>query len=155
MTRGGGSRFEREIVQCFNRYFTEHRKLGFSYRLKQGFFNTQFVDVLVDSSTPDFYLAVECKSLKGTRLSFTSNFHKDKEGVHQIDHISEFIRRTGRTGYIAVEFRGGRKNEAYLAPWYLVDTYYTGKQKSIPKDAFEKYVRLERVTGGYRLCGLE
>ena len=68
--------FEREMVQCMNRFFTENRKRGFAYRLKQSTFNTQYVDIIVDSKEPGYYLAIECKSLKGKRLSFSSNFHK-------------------------------------------------------------------------------
>ena len=142
--------FEREMVQCFNRYFTEHRLIGFAYRLKQGRFNTQYVDIVVDSCVPGFYLSVECKSLKGTRLSFTSNFHKDKDDVHQIDNISGFIKYTGRTGYLAVEFRNGKKNEAFLMPWKLVEEYYVSA-KSIPIESFKNCICLERITGGYRL----
>ena len=99
--------FEREMVQCMNRFFTENRKRGFAYRLKQSTFNTQYVDIIVDSKEPGYYLAIECKSLKGKRLSFSSNFHKDKDGVHQIDNISGFISYTGRRGFLAAEFRGG------------------------------------------------
>jgi len=142
--------FERDMVQCMNRYFTENRKRGFAYRLKQSTYNTQYVDIIVDSRDPSYYLAVECKSLLGTRLSFSSNFHKDKDGIHQIDNISGFIQYTGRTGYLAVEFRGGRKNEAYMMPWNMVLEYF-GSAASIPKDAFESCICLERISGGYRL----
>lgn len=142
--------FERDMVMCMNRFFTENRKRGFAYRLKQATYNTQYVDIIVDSRDPAYYLAIECKSLLGTRLSFTSNFHKDKEGVHQIDNITGFIQYTGRTGYLAAEFRGGRKNEAYLMPWPLVLEYFDSAA-SIPKEAFEECIVLERISGGYRL----
>lgn len=145
--------FEREVVQCFNKFFTHNRKTGFAYRLKQATFNTQYVDIIVDSPDPEYYLAVECKSLKGTRLSFSSNFHKDKDGVHQIDNISGFIKYTGRRGFIAVEFRGGQKNEAYLMPWEVLLAHFEEK-KSISIDEFRKYVPLQRVSGGYELTGL-
>ncbi len=143
--------FEREMVICMNRFFTENKMKGFAYRLKQAQFNTQYVDIIVDSLDPAYYLAIECKSLKGTRLYFTSNFHKDKDGVHQIDTISGFVKYTGRRGFIAVEFRGqGSKNEAYLMPWSKVLEFFA-KQPSIPIEEFRKYIQLERVPGGYRL----
>lgn len=146
--------FERAMVVCMNRHFTENRKKGFAYRLKQGRFNVQYVDVIVDSLDPSYYLAIECKSLKGKRLSFSSNFHKDKDGVHQIDSISGFLKYTGRRGYLAVEFRGnGPKNEAYLMPWNLVLEYFN-TQASIPIDAFQSCIALERITSGYRLDSL-
>ncbi|HJJ87883.1 MAG TPA: Holliday junction resolvase, partial [Methanocorpusculum sp.] len=132
------------------RFFTENRKRGFAYRFKQSTFNTQYVDIIVDSKEPGYYLAIECKSLKGKRLSFSSNFHKDKDGVHQIDNISGFISYTGRRGFLAAEFRGGPKNEAYLMPWELVLEYFDSAA-SIPIEAFRECVVLERITGGYRL----
>ncbi|HJJ91019.1 MAG TPA: Holliday junction resolvase [Methanocorpusculum sp.] len=142
--------FERAVVICFNRYFTEHRMKGFAYRLKQSHFNTQYVDIIVDSLNPDFYLAIECKSVKGNRLSFTSNFHKDKDNVHQIDNISGFLNYTGRHGFLAVEFRGGQKNEAYLMPWAKVLTFFFS-QASIPIDEFRQCIPLERTHYGYHL----
>lgn len=145
--------FEREVVICLNSYFTKNRKKGFAYRLKQATFNTQYVDIIVDSPDREFYLAVECKSLKGTKLYFTSNFHKDKDGVHQIDNISGFINYTGRRGFIAVEFRG-KKNEAYLMPWERVLELFD-TQASIPIEEFRKYIPLTRVQGGYILESLE
>ncbi|MBP3443235.1 MAG: Holliday junction resolvase, partial [Methanocorpusculaceae archaeon] len=119
-------------------------------RLKQSTFNTQYVDIIVDSKEPGYYLAIECKSLKGKRLSFSSNFHKDKDGVHQIDNISGFISYTGRRGFLAAEFRGGQKNEAYLMPWELVLEYFDSAA-SIPIEAFRECIVLERIPGGYRL----
>jgi Holliday junction resolvase len=146
--------FEREMVICMNRFFTENKKKGFAYRLKQSHFNTQYVDIIVDSLDPAYYMAIECKSLNGTRLYFTSNFHKDKDGVHQVDNISGFVKYTGRRGYLAVEFRGqGPKNEAYLMPWNMVLAFFE-KQPSIPVQEFRNCIQLERVPGGYRLPGL-
>ncbi len=146
--------FERAMVICVNRYFTEHRMKGFAYRLKQAHFNTQYVDIIVDSLDPAHYLAIECKSLKGKRLSFTSNFHKDKDGVHQIDNISGFLKYTGRRGFLAVEFRGnGPKNEAYLMPWEMVCAFYD-VQASISIEEFRKCICLERTSYGYHLEGL-
>ncbi len=133
-----------------NHFFTENRKRGLAYRLKQSTYNTQYVDIIVDSRDPTYYLAIECKSFLGTRLSFSRNFHINKEGGHQVDNISGFIQSTGRTGYLAAEFRSGRKNEAFLMPWKLVQEYFDSAA-SIPKDAFENCICLERVNGGYRL----
>lgn len=116
------SDFERDIVKCFNEYFERTGAKGYAYRLKQSRFITQYVDVLSDSLDPRYYLAIECKSLKGKKLYFTQHFHEDKDGVHQVDAISEFIHKTGRQGFLAVEFRAGagKPKEAYLLPWDLV-----------------------------------
>lgn len=146
--------FERAMVVCMNRHFTENRMKGFAYRLKQGRFNTQYVDIIVDSLSPRYYLAIECKSVKGKRLSFSSNFHKDKDGVHQIDSISGFLKYTGRRGYLAAEFRGlGQKNEAYLMPWETLLGFFE-TQASISVEEFRKHVCLERGAAGYRLASL-
>ncbi len=154
LTTSMANDFEREMVICMNRYFTEHRMRGFAYRLKQAHFNTQYVDIIVDSLDPAFYLAIECKSLKGKRLFFTSNFHKDKNGVHQVDNISGFLKYTGRRGFLAAEFRGiGPKNEAYLLPWEQVLEFF-GTQASITLDEFRKGIPLERMPYGYHLTSL-
>ncbi|MDY6761782.1 MAG: hypothetical protein SVY41_01915, partial [Candidatus Nanohaloarchaea archaeon] len=55
--------FERELVNAFNRYFEESNERGIAYRRKQHRFSSQFVDVLVDSIRPEFYLAIENKSI--------------------------------------------------------------------------------------------
>ncbi|HJK50162.1 MAG TPA: Holliday junction resolvase, partial [Methanocorpusculum sp.] len=132
--------FERAVVICINRYFTEHRMKGFAYRLKQAHFNTQYVDIIVDSPDPSFYLAIECKSVKGKRISFSSNFHKDKDNVHQIDNISGFLKYTGRRGFLAGEFRGtSQTNEAYLMPWEMVLDFFD-TQASVPIDEFRRCI---------------
>src|SRR5512147_1378112 len=120
------SDFEREIVHCLNRYFRTHHIQGFAYRLKQSRFTSQFVDVLVDSLNPCYYLSIECKSIIDRKLYFSQHFHADKNKVHQVDAISEFLSRTGRIGYLAVEFRQGpgKASEAFLIPWPLVVAHF-------------------------------
>ncbi|HJJ99091.1 MAG TPA: Holliday junction resolvase [Methanocorpusculum sp.] len=142
--------FERAVVLCINQYLKEHQRKGRAYRLKQSRFCSQYVDIVVDSLSPSFYLAIECKSVKGTRLSFTSNFHRDKGNKHQIKNISSFLKDTGRRGFLAVEFRGGQKNEAYLMPWEMV-LAFKDSQASIKIDEFRKCIPLERTPYGYHL----
>lgn len=149
------SDFEREIVHCLNSFFEECGVAGFAYRLKQARFNTQYVDVIVDSLDPRYYLAIECKSLKGNKIYFTQHFHKDKNGMHQVDSITDFLARTGRRGYLAVEFRGGsgKANEAYLLPWDTITTEYTSGP-GIAREQFRDGICLERSKSGYTLAGL-
>ena len=90
------SDFEREIVHCLNRYFKTHHIQGFAYRLKQHKFTSQYVDVLVDSLNPSYYLSIECKSIIDKKLYFSQHFHADKNNVHQVDAISDFLSKTGR-----------------------------------------------------------
>lgn len=124
------SDFERDIVLCFNRFFEERHIRGYAYRLKQHKFSTQYIDVLVDCLDPRYYLAIECKSIKGKKLYFTQHFHNTKDGMHQLDSITGFLQRTGRRGYLAIEFRfgSGRSREAYLIPWERVLELQAGTQ---------------------------
>src|SRR5512136_891373 len=120
------SDFEREIVHCLNRFFKTHHIQGFAYRLKQHKFTSQYVDVLVDSLNPSYYLSIECKSIIDKKLYFSQHFHSDKNKVHQVDAITGFLVKTGRIGYLAVEFRQGpgRPSEAFLIPWAVVVAHY-------------------------------
>jgi len=149
------SDFERDIVHCLNAFFEDSGVGGFAYRLKQARFNTQYVDVIVDSLDPRYYLAIECKSLKGNKIYFSQHFHKDKNGLHQVDSITEFLARTGRRGYLAVEFRGGsgRPNEAFLLPWQAITDGFSSCP-GIGKEQFEEGIRLTRSKSGYTLAEL-
>jgi len=130
------SDFEREIVHCFNRFFTARQIRGFAYRLKQHKFSTQYVDVLVDCINPSYYCAVECKSIMDKKLYFSQHFHADKKNVHQVDAIADFLNKTGRVGYLAVEFRTvGKPNEAYLVPWETVMDHFHENRGITVEDA--------------------
>lgn len=114
--------FESTLLRSFNLFFEQHGIRGVCHRLKQSRFATQIVDLLVDSLNPDYYLAVECKSIDATRIGalyFSQHFTVDKKGVHQVERISDFLERSGRTGFLAVELRcgSGRRKNAYMIPW--------------------------------------
>ena len=149
------SDFEREIVHCLNRFFTTHHIQGFAYRLKQSRFTSPCVDVLADSLNPAYHISVECKSIIDKKLYFSQHFHADKNKVHQVDAISDFIAKTGRIGYLAVEFRQGpgRACEGFLIPWpVVVERYQTGKGISI--DDARACIVLSRSKDGYLLESL-
>ena len=147
------SDFEREIVHCMNRFFKTRHIHGFAYRLKQHKFTSQYVDVLVDSLNPSYYLSIECKSIIDKKLYFSQHFHSDKNKVHQVDAISEFLIRTGRAGYLAVEFRQGpgKTNEAYLIPWATVVGHYRENKGITVEDARVSGTALIRSKDGYLL----
>lgn len=119
--------FERTLVKSFNESFEESGTLALAYRLKQHRFSSQLIDVLVDSGNKDLYLGIECKSIsvdKGaSALYFKQHFTVDKQGVHQIERISEFLRQTGRKGFLAVELRmgAGHSRQAFFVPWAVVE----------------------------------
>ena len=150
------SDFEREMVACLNRFFEAGKRLGFAYRLKQSKWSTQHVDVLVDSLDPRYYCAIECKSIRGKKLYFTQHFHSDRNHVHQIDAIGAFLSRTGRRGYLAIEFRfgSGKAREAYLIPWESLVRFYT-TAPGIGIEEFRACIALQRTAEGYLLQDLE
>jgi Holliday junction resolvase len=117
------SNFERELVRSFNDYFRESGFDAIAYRMKQHQFSQQMLDVLVDSSDSRMYLGIECKSIsaaKGaTALYFSQHFSVNKRGEHQATKMQEFIQKSGRTGYLAVELRmgSGKTKAAYFLSW--------------------------------------
>lgn len=146
------SDFEREIVHCLNRFFKTRHIQGFAYRLKQHKFTSQYVDVLVDSLNPSYYLSIECKSIIDKKLYFSQHFHSDKKNVHQVDAISDFLAKTGRIGFLAVEFRQGpgKASEAFLIPWATVVGHFK-ENKGITVDDARACIALSRSKEGYVL----
>lgn len=149
------SDFEREIVRCLNRFFKTHHIQGFAYRLRQSRFTSQYVDVLADSLNPSYNLSVECKSIIDRKLYFSQHFPADKNKVHQVDAISDFLAKTGRAGYLAVEFRRGpgKASEAFLIPWPVVVGHYR-ENRGITVDDARGCIALARTKNGYELDSL-
>lgn len=149
------SDFEREVIHCLNRFFKTHHIQGFAYRLKQSRLTSRYVDVLVDSLNPSYYLSIECKSIIDKKLYFSQHFPLDKNKVHQIDAISDFLDRTGRIGYLAVEFRQGpgKAGEAFLIPWPVVVEHFRAS-KGITIDDARSCIALVRSKDGYLLESL-
>jgi len=149
------SDFEREVVHSLNRFFKTRHIQGFAYRLRQHTFTSQYGDVLVDSLNPTYYLSIECKSIIDKKLYFSQHFHSDKNNVHQVDAISDFLARTGRIGFLAVEFRQGpgKPSEAYLIPWAGVVEHFRNKN-GISIDDARTFISLGRSKNGYVLEGL-
>jgi Holliday junction resolvase len=146
------SDFEREIVHCLNRFFLANHIQGFAYRLKQHKFTSQYVDVLVDSLNPTYYLSIECKSIIDKKLYFSQHFHSDKKNVHQVDAISDFLAKTGRIGFLAVEFRQGpgKPSEAFLIPWAIVVAHFK-ENKGITIEDARAGIALAKCKNGYVL----
>jgi Holliday junction resolvase len=146
------SDFEREIVHCLNRFFKTNHIQGFAYRLKQHKFTNQFIDVLVDSLNPTYYLSIECKSIIDKKLYFSQHFHSDKNKVHQVDAITDFLAKTGRRGFLAIEFRSGpgKASEAFLIPWAVVVNHFR-ENKGISIDDARTCIALTKSKDGYVL----
>ncbi|MDO9325962.1 MAG: Holliday junction resolvase [Methanoregula sp.] len=146
------SDFEREIVNCLNRFFKTKQVQGFAFRLKSQKPAIPCADVLVDSSIPAYNLSIECKSIIDKKLYFSQHFHAGKQMIHPVDAISEFLAKTGRIGYLAIEFRKepGKANEAFLVPWGIVVEHFR-KNQGISLDEARNYIVFRRSKDGYTL----
>jgi len=154
------SNFERELVKSFNDAFSERGIDAIAYRIKQHRFSQQMLDILVDSSDRQLYLGIECKSIspsKGvTALYFSQHFSVDKKGAHQVEKMHEFIHRSGRTGYLAVELRrgSGKSKVAHFIAWSDVWRRYSTGQAGFPIHEIENITPVIRVDGKYAVENL-
>jgi Holliday junction resolvase len=149
------SDFEREIVRCLNHFFKTYHIPGYAYRHGIRKSAGQYPHVLADSPDPSCCLAIECKSIIDTKLYFSQHFHCGRDTVHRIDVISDFLLRTGRTGFLAVEFRQGpaTADEAFLIPWPEVAGRFRDT-KGITIDDARSGIILARSKYGYRIESL-
>ncbi|MBS1262978.1 MAG: hypothetical protein MAG715_00144 [Methanonatronarchaeales archaeon] len=144
--------FERDLVRSFNDFFEERDLKAVAYRRKQHRFSSQVVDVLVDSLNPDFYLAIENKSISTAKgagaLYFSQHFTES-----QIPRLSGFLERSGRRGFLAVELKRGtgRKRRAFVVPWSDVEARWSSDEPGFPVDRLKGYSELERVGGRYEV----
>lgn len=144
--------FERDLVKSFNAFFESNGVKAIAYRRKQHRFSSQVVDVLVDSLNPGYYLAIENKSIstaKGARsLYFSQHFGSD-----QVPRLNDFLERSGRRGYLAVELRRGtgKKRQAFVLPWSDVAERWRSEDPGFPVDEIREYSELKRSEGLYRV----
>lgn len=111
----GISNFENDLCKAINQSFGEE---GIAYRRKQAKYTSQEFDILIDH--PDKYIAIECKSVnfkKTKKLYFSQHFSDN-----QIERESEFLNKSGREGYLAIELRRGRgkKKQYIILSWSWV-----------------------------------
>jgi hypothetical protein len=149
--------FEHMLVNSFNEYIEKKGIRAISYRLKQHRFTPQFLDVLVDSLNPDLYLGIECKSIsvdKGANaLYFSQHFTVDKKGIHQIVRISDYLNKSGRRGFLAVELRlgTGHGREAYMIPWEDLKTKYLTQNLKLTLQEIRNFPEIKRDGKDYRV----
>jgi len=149
--------FERLLVRSFNAFIEENGIRAISYRLKQHRFTSQFLDVLVDSLNPDYYMGIECKSIsvdKGANaLYFSQHFTVDKKGVHQIERISDYLNKSGRKGYLAVELRFGmgKGREAYMIPWEELKKRFLDEKLKFTVQEIREFPEIKREGKNYRI----
>ncbi len=140
---------EMKIVAGLNRFFRERGIDGVAYRIRQHRFAPQVVDLLVDSRHWRYYLAMEVKSIsveKGTKaLYFSQHFHQARNGEdNQVDRISDFLKRSGRIGFLAAELRRGpgRPVGAHLVPWRDVEARFRRGDTGFRVEELERYPRV-------------
>lgn len=147
MPSDGG--FERRLVKQLNSNKENSYKYH-AYRRKESRFSSQDIDVLIDSDKDQYYAGVECKSKKiddskdatsEAKLYFSQSFNENKDGKHQIPRITEFLKKTGRHGYLAIAYRRGRGKKVleYALDWMYVQKLYEQDKSGIPKELVEKY----------------
>lgn len=148
--------FERELVNAFNNFFEEEEINGIAHRKKQHRFSSQLCDVLVDSAHEMFYLAIENKSVKTSstnKLYFSQHFSNSNNG-HQVARISDFLDRSGRKGFLAVELKRGRgrPRKAYMVPWQIVRDRYEAGETGIHLEEIQDYPEILRSSEEYSVA---
>ena len=151
--------FEWALVSALNSFFEKDGIAAIAYRLKQSRFSGQFMDILVDSKIPEYYLAIECKSLdarKTKSLYFKQHFSL-AAGGHQMTRETEFITRSGRQGILAVELRhgAGKARSAHLVSWGQIFQRYNAGETGITLQEIEINPPLERKGGSYQISRLD
>jgi hypothetical protein len=151
--------FEWALTAALNSFFEKEGVRAIAYRLRQSRFASQLVDILVDSRMPEYYLAIECKSLdarKAKALYFKQHF-SSAAGAHQLARETEFITRSGRQGILAVELRHGvgKPRTAHLVPWGQVFQSYDAGKAGIALQEIEINPPLERKGGAYEISRLD
>ncbi|MDM7934595.1 MAG: hypothetical protein QUS08_04300 [Methanothrix sp.] len=151
--------FEWALTSALNSFFEREGIQAIAYRLRQSRFASQLVDILVDSRRPEFYLAIECKSLDARRtgaLYFKQHF-SSAAGAHQLERETEFIVRSGRKGILAVELRHGtgRARTAHLVPWGQVYQAWESGRPGLALEEIQANPPLERTAGSYEISRLD
>lgn len=147
-----GQNFERAVVKAFNDYFIESGIKGYAYRMHQTKFLPQDIDILVDSPNRNYYLAIECKSR--TISPTLKGIYFDPHMKKQITNQTIFLEKTGRAGYMALEFRPKvpqRKAPriAFMVPHGVVYKMMLAEKPGILPDDLIGYPRLQYLHESY------
>jgi hypothetical protein len=80
----------------------------------------------------------------------------DKKGEHQVAKMQEFIRRSGRIGYLAVELRmgSGKPKTAYFISWPDVWRRYSSGQPGFSTEEIRRINPIAHNDGKYAVEGL-
>ena len=111
----------------------------------------QPIDIIVDSEDIDYYLAIECKSIKRSNkngLYFSGQFTQ-KAFSDQFIEEADYITRSGRRGFCAVEIWGSAGNTCHVIPWGDLWAIYAGGFPGLTPSQIAEYPGPERKNGGY------
>jgi len=133
------SRQEHELVRALEDYFLENDN-GIAWRDTQHIGSDQKLDIFVDLPETRFTgLGIEHKAVKldsTNKLYFSTHFSEkemeDGETVHQVETISEFLDRSGRVGWLAIQVRRGRgkPTDTYMLTWEFVKELYNDEDEA-------------------------
>jgi hypothetical protein len=75
----------------------------------------------------------------------------DKKGVHQIERVSDYLEKTGRRGFLAVELRMGvgHGRQAYLIPWQAVEKRHLSQNLKNRIEENRTYPEMKRTGSLY------
>src|SRR5512136_1979131 len=151
--------FEWALTTALNSFFEREGIQAIAYRLKQSRFASQLVDILVDSRIPEYYLAIECKSLdaRNTKTLYFKQHFSLAAGDHQLARETKFIIQSGRQGILAVELRhgAGSARTAHLVPWGAVFQSFQAGNVGLTLEEIQSNPALERKGGAYTISHLD
>jgi hypothetical protein len=95
------------------------------------------------------------KTSSTNKLYFSQHFSKSDEG-HQVERISDFVDRSGRRGFLAVELKRGRgrSRQAYMVPWSSVREAYQQGDTGLHIDEIKEYPEILRDSEDYSIADL-
>ena len=150
-----GQDFERSMVHAFNDYAGLYNQKLVAYRHVQMRFQPQLWDVLVDSRFNEFYLALECKSINPDtvdKLYFKKAFNW-KNGECQIVRETDWLKRSGRNGFLVVELRRAKQygTSAFFVPWRVVEHAFNSGRPAIEQEQITFAPSLKKRGGKYTM----
>jgi len=106
---------------------------------------------MVDSGDNNYYLGIECKSIKrsGNRsLSVRDQFTRKNTGDQFIAE-TKYLKSSGRRGFIACEIWGSRGNTCHMIPWQDAITKFCDQNRPFKQKEIVKYPGPVREKGKY------
>jgi len=145
--------FEYTLNKGLNSYFSEKGIRALAYRQYKQTFTPQKIDILVDSPNLNYYLGIECKSVKDTTSgqSFYFKTFSTHKGVPQLESEHYFLFNSGRNGLIALEVRtfDGRNTKAYILPFEYVFNKYKLNYPGINFNELKSFPEILKKHGQY------